>query len=74
MNAPVDLDHARIAASTPLDRLDPSNPAHFRDDVWQPYFARLRREAPVHYTAESMFGPFWSISTYKEIMQCELAH
>jgi cytochrome P450 len=74
MNAPVDLDHARIAASTPLDRLDPSNPAIFRDDAWHPYFARLRREAPVHYTAESMFGPFWSISTYKEIMQCELAH
>ncbi|SDE00944.1 cytochrome P450 [Belnapia rosea] len=74
MNAPVDLDHARIAATTPLDRLDPSNPALFRDDVWQPYFARLRREAPVHYCAESMFGPFWSISTYKDIMQCELAH
>ncbi len=74
MNAPVDLDHARIAATTPLDRLDPSNPALFRDDVWQPYFARLRREAPVHYTPESMFGPFWSISTYKDIMQCELAH
>ncbi|WP_043337114.1 cytochrome P450 [Belnapia moabensis] len=74
MNAPVDLDHARIAATTPLDRLDPSNPAIFRDDAWQPYFARLRREAPVHYTAESMFGPFWSVSTYKEIMQCELAH
>ncbi|WP_043359134.1 cytochrome P450 [Belnapia sp. F-4-1] len=74
MNAPVDLDHARIAASTPLDRLDPSNPAIFRDDAWQPYFARLRREAPVHYTPESMFGPFWSVSTYKEIMQCELAH
>jgi cytochrome P450 len=74
MNAPVDLDHARIAASTPLDRLDPSNPAIFRDDAWQPYFARLRREAPVHHTAESMFGPFWSVSTYKEIMQCELAH
>ncbi|SDB34159.1 cytochrome P450 [Belnapia rosea] len=74
MNAPVDLDHARIAATTPLDRLDPSNPALFRDDVWQPYFARLRREAPVHHCAESMFGPFWSISTYKDIMQCELAH
>ncbi len=74
MNAPVDLDHASIAASTPLDRLDPSNPAIFRDDAWQPYFARLRREAPVHHTPESMFGPFWSVSTYKEIMQCELAH
>lgn len=74
MNAPIDLDHARIAATIPLDKLDPSQPGLFMNDVWQPYFARLRRDAPVHYTAESMFGPFWSISTYKEIMQAELAH
>ena len=74
MNAPVDMDHARIAATTPLDRLDPSNPAIFRDDAWQPYFARLRAEAPVHWCPESMFGPYWSVTTYKDIMQCELAH
>jgi cytochrome P450 len=74
MNAPVDLDHARIAATIPLDKLDPSQPGLFQNDVWQPYFARLRRDAPVHYTAESMFGPFWSITTYKDIMQAELAH
>jgi len=74
MNAPVDLDHARIAATLPLDRFDPSNPALFRDDVWQPYFARLRREAPVHYCRESMFGPYWSVTKYKDIMQAELAH
>ena len=68
------LDHAAIAATVPLDRIDVSDPALFRDDVWMPYFARLRRDAPVHYTADSRFGPFWSITRYKDIMQAELAH
>ncbi|MCO6417808.1 cytochrome P450 [Siccirubricoccus sp. KC 17139] len=74
MNAPVNLNHAEIAATTPLDKLDVSDPALFRDDVWHPYFARLRREAPVHYCRESMFGPYWSITTYKDIVQAELLH
>src|SRR4051812_31417292 len=74
MNAPVNLDHAQIAATTPLEKLDVSDPALFRDDVWQPYFARLRAEAPVHYCRESMFGPYWSITTYKDIVQAELLH
>ena len=29
-----------------------------------PCFERLRREAPVHHTAESQFGPYWSVCTY----------
>jgi cytochrome P450 len=41
--------------------------------MW-PYFERLRREAPVHYCRESEFGPYWSISTYKQIMQVEANH
>ena len=38
------------------------------------YFSRLRREDPVHYTAESLFGPHWSITKYNDIMKAELAH
>ncbi|HYZ33917.1 MAG TPA: cytochrome P450 [Crenalkalicoccus sp.] len=74
MNAPVNVDHEAIAASLPIEKLDPSNPEFFRDDVWYPYFRRLRREDPVHFTAESMYGPFWSITRYKDIVQAELAH
>ena len=43
------VDHDTLAFSTPLDEIDVSNPALFQQDVWQPYFRRLRREAPVHY-------------------------
>ncbi len=74
MNAPVNADHELLARSLPLDRLDVSDPALYRDDVWMPYFRRLRREDPVHWTAESMFGPHWSITRYNDIMQAELAH
>jgi hypothetical protein len=32
----------------PLDSIDVSDPAIYQQDTWQPLFARLRREAPVH--------------------------
>ncbi|MBV8869846.1 MAG: hypothetical protein JOY65_10575, partial [Acetobacteraceae bacterium] len=49
MNAPVQFDPVEDAASTPLDQIDVSDPRLYQDDIWQPYFARLRREAPVHW-------------------------
>ncbi len=56
----------------PLDGFDVSDPALFRDDTWQPLFARLRREDPVHYCANSPFGPYWSITKYRDIESVEL--
>ncbi len=73
MNAPVHLDPASDAWTLPLDQIDVSNPAlHQSDTVW-PYFARLRRDAPMHYCREGMFGPYWSVTKYKDIMQVETA-
>jgi hypothetical protein len=46
---------------TPLSAIDVSDPAIFQRDTWQPLFARLRREAPVHYCPESRYGPYWSV-------------
>jgi cytochrome P450 len=37
-------------------------------------FWRLRREAPVHYCAESRYGPYWSVTRYNDIMTVELDH
>ena len=53
----------------PLDKIDVSNPRLYQDDVIAPYFARLRKEAPVHYCAESNYGPFWSITRYQDIVE-----
>jgi len=74
MNAPVGFDPITDAARRPLSSFDMSDPAYYQDDTWYPYFARLRREAPVHFTAESAYGPYWSVSRYKDIMQCEVNH
>jgi cytochrome P450 len=74
MNAPVNADPARDAWSIPLDRIDVSDPQLYQDEAWHPYFERLRREAPVHYCADSRYGPFWSVSRYNDIMHCEVNH
>ena len=62
------------AETMPLDKIDVSDPKLYQDDVWHPYFARLRREDPVHWVPESLYGPYWAVSKYKEIMQVEINH
>jgi cytochrome P450/ferredoxin-NADP reductase len=51
-----------------LTEIDVSNPFLFRQGQWQSYFKRLRDEAPVHYQANSAFGPFWSVTRYDDIV------
>jgi cytochrome P450 len=74
MNAPVHADPSSPAWSLPLDSFNVSDPQIYQDDTWHGYFERLRREAPVHYTKDSLYGPFWSVSSYKDIMHCEVNH
>jgi cytochrome P450 len=74
MNAPVHFNPAADADTLPLDAIDVSNPRLYQDDVWHPYFERLRREAPVHYTRDGMYGSFWSVTRFKDIMQVETSH
>jgi cytochrome P450 len=62
------------AYSIPLDQFDPGHPELFRDDTFWPYFERLRKEDPVHYCKDSMFGPYWSVTKYNDIMQVETSH
>ncbi|MEM1035895.1 MAG: cytochrome P450 [Pseudomonadota bacterium] len=58
----------------PLEDIHPGQPALFQQDVMWPYFERLRRDAPVHYCADSQFGPYWSVSSYEHIMQVDTNH
>jgi cytochrome P450 len=74
MNAPVPIDTSSPAYSLPLDHFDTSDPALYQNDLWYPYFERLRREAPVNYVPDSLYGPYWSVSKYKDIMHCEVHH
>ena len=61
------------ASSLPLEQFDPGDPELFRTDTFWPYFDRLRREDPVHYCKDSMFGPYWSVTRYNDIMAASLA-
>ena len=60
--------------SVPLDAIDVSQPALFEQDKFWPYFERLRKEDPVHYCPESMFGPYWSITRFDDIVYVEQNH
>jgi cytochrome P450 len=64
----------KAAYAQPLETLNPARAAFFRDDTMWPYFERLRAEAPVHYTPDSNYGAFWSITKYNDIMAVDSNH
>lgn len=54
-----------------LDEIDMSDSELFETDAHLRYFERLRKEDPVHYCAKSDFGPFWSVTRYRDIVHVE---
>lgn len=58
----------------PLDQIDVANPYLFEADRHWSWFKRLRDEAPVHYCADSAFGPYWSVTRYEDIMKVDTSH
>jgi len=65
-------EEARAKAySTPLEDFQVHAIEHFTSDTLWPWFERLRTEDPVHYTAQSEYGPYWSITRYADIVACE---
>jgi cytochrome P450 len=64
----------RDVDALPLETINVADPRLYQDDLWPPYFARLRREAPVHYCPESAYGPYWSVTRFKDIMHVEVNH
>ena len=60
-----------VEAPRQVDPLDVSRAELYRDDTWRAPFARLRAEAPVYRCEDSDYGPYWSVSTYKPIVEAE---
>jgi len=60
--------------SRPIEAIDVSDPGLYEADLWRPVFARLRNEAPIHYCADSAFGPFWSVTRFEDIMAVDSNH
>ena len=67
-------DATREAWSTPLDTLDVSRADRFASNTHWPFFDRLRKEEPVHYCAESMHGPYWSVTKFNDIVAIDANH
>ena len=63
-----------LSVGEDLSRVDVSDPMIFKNDAFRPIFARLRKEAPVHYCKESPFGPYWSITRFHDIMAVDKNH
>ena len=74
MNAPVRADSREAAYGMPIERIDVSDPHLYQDDTWHPYFQRLRQEDPVHWCENGMYGAYWSVTRYRDIMAVDINH
>lgn len=61
-------------ATQALEDLDPTLQYRFMTDTQDAIFARLRKEAPVHYQKQSQYGPLWNVTRYKDIVDIEIDH
>ncbi len=67
-------DQQAAVDAVPLEEIDVSRPELYQNDTWRPWFARLRAEAPVHYLADSVTGPFWSVTNHHLIKEVDTNH
>ena len=70
----IEQNHTELARTIALDKIDVSAPELHASDALHPYFARLRQDAPVHYCAESAYGPYWSITRFNDIVAIDTNH
>ena len=75
------LSHTEIQAaaraeafSMPIDQIDPGTPAYFENDTAGHYFERLRRDDPVHQCNSALYGSYWSITRFQDIMHVDMNH
>ncbi len=74
--SPEQLEARERIYATPLEALDPGNPAHFPNGEWQWVFERLRTEDPVHFTADehTEFNRYWSLTRWADIQAADTNH
>ena len=73
-NLDLAADHRARAQAMDLATFSPAQPDLFQNDVMWPYFERLRKESPVHFTPDSDHGPYWSVTKYNDIMAVDTNH
>ena len=73
-NLDLAADHRARAQKMDLATFSPAQPDLFQNDVMWPYFERLRKDSPVHFTPDSDHGPYWSVTKYNDIMAVDTNH
>ena len=67
-------DDVLPASALDLDKIDLADVEVWRQNKMWDRFERLRKEDPVHYTPDSFFGPYWSITRYKDVLAIDTDH
>jgi cytochrome P450 len=73
-SAQIARDARERAYSTPLKDFHVADVDLFTSDTHWPWFERLRAEDPVHYCAQSEFGPYWSVTKFEDIIAVDGNH
>ena len=60
--------------NVPLENINPGNNDWFSRNQEFEVFERLRKESPVHYTEDSQFGSYWSVTSYEDIKAIDMDH
>ncbi|OYX45170.1 MAG: cytochrome [Alphaproteobacteria bacterium 32-64-14] len=62
------------ASDVDIATFDITDPEYWRQDIFWDFFARMRKEAPVTFCPDSPYGPYWSVTSYKDIMTVDTSH
>ncbi|MBN8904953.1 MAG: hypothetical protein BGO51_17155 [Rhodospirillales bacterium 69-11] len=71
MDAAVDVRVDTDPWIMPLNRVGVSDPWMHQEDTYYDYFPRLRRDDPDHRLEDSPYGPFWSITIFRDVLEVE---
>ena len=71
-NSPQKIDSYHDIDAIPIEQIDVGQPDIFQNGFAPLYFKRLRREAPIHYCKNGLYGSYWSITRLKDIEAIEL--
>jgi len=67
-----------MAWTVPLEEINPVDVKLWPNEDFWPYFERLRKEDPLHYSlnenGEERQGPYWSVTRYNDIMAIDTDH
>jgi cytochrome P450 len=66
-----DYDTVPNPYDVPIEQLDCSDFRLPNSGLQLEYYKRIREEDPVHYLQSSKFGPYWSITRYKDMQEVE---